>query len=120
MSYSVNLHKESSPDIAVTGVPGLRVKYTISTVTGFADTGLFLFQGTKFVCVCTPADLHDYSMGVVVDGSQFVRANTVEVVSPTAEEADEVNAYIESDLQQLVRSMTTLQLVSGTSTISIS
>lgn len=126
MAYSVSINKQLSVSADPIIQPAaVRLVINVTGVTDFTDQGVFLFaidpvtNQLEYTSVATPVDLSTIPYNTVDILNVFVRKNTIDLVFPTAEQANLAIASIESDLQGLCSSMAGLALLQSPVAVTI-
>lgn len=115
MAYSVSINKQLSVSADPIIQPAaVRLVITVTGVTDFADQGIFLYaidpatEQLEYTSVVSPVDLTTIPYNTVDALNVFVRRNILDLIFPTAEQANLAIARIEADIQSLCSNMALL------------
>lgn len=126
MTFSAEITKQLSDNLDNGAQPSsVRILITVDSVVGFNDVGLFVNQVDPVTLlqvyshVATPYDLTQYYLDNPA-GQDFVRSGTLDIIQPTATDAEACIAAIEVAIKLLTIDMCALQQLNDPVTLTIS
>ena len=121
--YNITLEKELSTYVVAGRTQAYRLVVTVIDATGLNDPNIFLYlqlpadaagnQMAKFQCMCSPLDLETYPAGAPsLDSNGFFRLAQADLIYGSTEVLEETWRLLQSDRNELVRTLTKMNNLS--------